>query len=48
LIASIEIPARRLGKQRLAPGDVIELNSALVTHGRADKYEWSANLKLAD
>jgi hypothetical protein len=47
LIAVMEIPAERLGRERFAGGDSIELHSSLVTHGHTDKYEWKATLPLA-
>jgi hypothetical protein len=48
LIALMEIPAQRLGKQRFAPGDTINLRSTLTTHGRAYQFTWNAKLPLAD
>jgi hypothetical protein len=48
LIAVMEIPADRVGRNRFAAGDSIELRSSLVTHGHTDTYEWKATLPLAE
>jgi hypothetical protein len=47
LIAVMEIPAARCGRERFAAGEKIELQSSLVTHGHTDKYQWTATLPLA-
>jgi hypothetical protein len=45
-IAILEIPARRLGKSRLAEGDGLSLQSTLVSHGRAYRTDWRGAFTL--
>jgi hypothetical protein len=46
-ITAMEVPARQLGKERLAAGDHISLKSSFNTLGRANHMEWSGELELA-
>ena len=48
LIAAIQIPADRMGRDRLEQGDAIDLESSLVTHGGVHEYQWQATMPLAD
>jgi hypothetical protein len=48
LIAVMRVPASRLGKRQLAPGDQIDLQSKLVTHGQAYEFAWRGEFTLAD
>jgi hypothetical protein len=47
-ITVMELPAERLGKSRLEPGDRIELESSFTTHARADRIDWKGTFTLAD
>ncbi len=46
LVAMMRVPAEKLGKERLAPGDKIKLRSELVTHGRAYRWRWDGEFTL--
>jgi hypothetical protein len=48
LIAAIELPASRFGKDKLAAGDTLAFTSTLTTHARAYKVEWRGSFKLAE
>jgi hypothetical protein len=48
VIAILEAPTKNLGKARLQPGDTVELSSTFTTHGRAYRFEWKGNYRLAD
>jgi hypothetical protein len=48
LIAAIQIPADRMGRKQLSPGDSIDLESSLVTHGGVHEHQWQAMMPLAD
>jgi hypothetical protein len=45
-ITAIEVPAKKLGKDRFAPGDQISLKSTFTTHARAYRIEWNGNFVL--
>jgi hypothetical protein len=45
-IAIIEIPAAHFAKQKFSRGDKIDLNTTLVTHARAYRYEWRGTFTL--
>ncbi len=45
-IAILEIPARKVGRSRLYPGDTIQLKSSLQTHGKAYRVEWEGSFRL--
>jgi hypothetical protein len=47
-ITAIALPAKQLGKSKLAPGDKIKLDSSYTTHGQAYRMNWSAELVLAE
>ena len=47
LIAIIELPAAKLGKSALEPGDTIQLKSSLLTDGRNPRVEWQGTYTLA-
>jgi len=47
-IAILELPARKLGKQRLREGDPIELSSTFLSHGQAYQVEWKGTFKLRE
>ncbi len=47
-IAILELPARKLGKQRLHAGDTLELSSTFLTHGQACRVEWQGTFTLRD
>jgi len=47
-ITVVELPAGQLGKQRLAPGDQIALESSFSTHGRANSIQWKGTFVLSD
>jgi hypothetical protein len=47
-ITAVEIPAARLKKARLAPGDRIKLESTFVTHARAYRIDWKGDFVLSD
>jgi hypothetical protein len=45
-IAIIEIPAARFAKKKFSRGDKINLNTSLITHARAARYDWRGKLTL--
>lgn len=47
-VAAIRIPAGALGKASLAAGDVVELESILDAHARADRVTWSGRFRLLE
>jgi hypothetical protein len=47
LIAALEIPAERWGKESLKPGDDVAIDVVLRTHGRAYEYAWKGEFRLA-
>lgn len=47
-IAAIHIPAGALGKTGLGAGDVVELESVLDAHARADRVTWSGRFRLLE
>jgi hypothetical protein len=47
-ITVIELKSQFLGKEKLRPGDEIELNSSFVSHGRAYRVDWSGKFTLAE
>jgi hypothetical protein len=47
LIAAIELPASRFGKDKFAAGDTVAFSSRLVTHARAYEVEWQGKFTLA-
>ncbi len=47
-IAILELPARKLGRQRLRAGDTLELSSTFLSHGQAYRVEWQGTFKLLD
>jgi hypothetical protein len=47
-ITAIEIPAARLKKARLAPGDRIKLECTFLTHARAYRIDWKGEFVLRD
>jgi hypothetical protein len=47
-LAILEIPAQRLGKERLKAGDSIDLNVTLATHCQAYSIRWKGQFTLAD
>jgi hypothetical protein len=47
-IAILELPARKLGKQRLRSGDTLDLSSTFLTHGQAYRMEWRGTFTLWD
>lgn len=46
--AALEIPAHLFGRDRLQPGDEVELDCSLDTHGRAYRVEWRGQFPLAE
>ncbi len=46
-IALLEIPAEKAGRTRFRAGDAIELDSTLITHGKAYRMEWKGTYPLA-
>jgi hypothetical protein len=46
-ITAIELPATKLGVEKLKPGDKIMLDSTYTTHGRAYSFEWKGELVLS-
>jgi hypothetical protein len=47
LIAAIELPAARFGKEKFSAGDTVDFSSTFTTHARAYKVEWNGSFKLA-
>ena len=47
-ITALELPAERLGSERLKAGDRIELESSFITHARANRIDWKGTFTLAD
>ena len=48
VIAALEIPAKRFGRERFKSGDTIELSSVFSNHCRAERVEWSGRFTLED
>jgi hypothetical protein len=48
LIAIMELPAIRLGRERFTAGDNIDLDVSLTTHGRAYQADWNGRFTLSD
>src|SRR5262249_26160039 len=46
VIAALEIPAKRFGRERFRAGDTIELSSVFSNHCRADRVEWKGRFTL--
>jgi len=46
-VAGMEIPAALLGQDELRPGDTIEIDCTLLTHGRAYRVDWKGRFILA-
>ena len=46
-VAGMEIPAALLGHDELRPGDTIEIDCTLLTHGRAYRVDWKGRFILA-
>lgn len=47
-IAALRIPALRLGRTRLEPGQTVPLGATFLTHARAYRVEWAGQFRLAD
>ena len=47
-LAILEIPAQRLGKERLQAGETVDLNVTLATHCQAYQVTWKGQFTLAD
>jgi hypothetical protein len=47
-ITAIELPAKKLGVEKLKPGDKIVLDSTYTTHGRAYTIEWKGEFVLGE
>lgn len=47
-IAILELPAHKLGKQRLRAGESVELKSTFLSHGQAYRVEWQGTFKLRE
>src|SRR6185503_16716317 len=45
-IAILELPASKIGRQRLGQGDTIELSSSFRSHGQAYRVDWQGTFKL--
>ena len=46
-VAALELSAELLGRPGFAPGDEVELDCSLDTHGRAHRVEWRGRYRLA-
>jgi hypothetical protein len=47
-ITAVELPAKFFGKETLRVGDVIEIESSLVSHGRAYRVDWKGKFSLSE
>ena len=47
-ITVVELKAKYFGKEKLRPGDEIELNASFVPHARAYRLDWSGKFTLAE
>ncbi|HEX2476101.1 MAG TPA: hypothetical protein VHK01_15225 [Lacipirellulaceae bacterium] len=47
-ITVIELKSQHLGKEKLRPGDEIELNTSFVSHGRAYRARWNGKFTLSE
>ena len=47
-VTALELPAKLLGKDRLQAGDTIELSCTLLTHCRANRYDWKGKFTLRE
>lgn len=47
-IAAVEIPAERLGTNRLQPGDHVEIDASYVTHGGVRRIDWRGSYPLSE
>jgi hypothetical protein len=47
-LAILEIPAQRLGTERLKAGDTIDLDVSLATHCQAYQVRWKGQFTLAE
>jgi len=47
-IAAVELPARRLGRERFNPGDHVEIASTFSSHLGAYQVEWRGSFVLAE
>jgi hypothetical protein len=46
-VAVMRVPARLLGRARLAAGDAMRLDSTVLTHARGYRVEWGGTFRLA-
>jgi hypothetical protein len=47
VVAGLRVPARHLGRERLAAGDMLRLQIGLTTYARAERFEWAGEFPLA-
>ena len=47
-ITAIKLPAKQLGKERLAAGDHLTIESTFATHARAYRIDWKGEFVLSD
>lgn len=47
-LAVMELPVALLGRERLAPGDTLELDTVLTSHGQLQRIEWRGTFSLSE